>query len=184
MPTVGHSMGGHVAVTAAAEWPERTSALVVIDSMPRLPTELVSTFHSIGERPTRRYPDLETYVAKYRVRPAGTSTPPEVVRRLAMHAARREPDGSYVHKCDRRTYAERRAVDMVHYWKRVQCPALLVAGERSDRLTPERIALVRTAAPHARLRTISHAGHHVFLDQPAACARVVREFLTGEHLTG
>ena len=181
---VGHSMGGHVAVTAAAEWPERTSALVVIDSMPRLPTEIVSTFHSIGERPTRRYPDLETYVAKYRIRPDGTAAPAAVVRRLAAHAARRAADGSYVHKCDRRTYTERRAVDMVAYWQRVRCPALLVGGARSGRLTPDRVALVRAAAPHARFATVSDAGHHVFLDQPAACAHAVREFLTGANLTG
>ncbi len=181
---VGHSMGGHVAVLAAAEWPERVRALVVIDSMPRLPSEVLSAFRSIGHRPARRHPDLETYVAHYRVRPDGTSAPAEVVRRLAIHAARREPDGWYVHKCDRRTYAERRGVDMVGYWARVRCPALLLGGARSDRLTPERVSLVRGACPQARFATIPNAGHHVFLDQPAACGKAVREFLAGGDSTG
>ena len=181
---VGHSMGGHIAVLSTAEWPHRVRALVVIDAMPRMPSELLARYHGIGERPSRRYPDLETYVAHYRVRPAGTSAPAEVVRRLATHAARRESDGSYAHKCDRRTYAGRQPVDMVPNWKRVQCPALLVGGMRSDRLTPERLALVRQACPHAAVAMLPDAGHHVFLDQPAACAEVVRRFLTAGDSTG
>src|SRR5687767_10358958 len=59
MALVGHSMGGHNAMGFAAWYPERVSALVVVDSRPQLPPDRVDRMRERGQRPPRLHPTEE-----------------------------------------------------------------------------------------------------------------------------
>ena len=50
MTLVGHSMGGHNAMAFAAWYPERVSALVVVDSRPALPEDRVERMRARGQQ--------------------------------------------------------------------------------------------------------------------------------------
>src|SRR2546430_1444599 len=56
MTLVGHSMGGHNAMAFAAWYPERTAALVVVDSRPYLPPDRVQRMRERGRRAPRVAP--------------------------------------------------------------------------------------------------------------------------------
>ena len=50
MTVIGHSMGGHNAMTFSAWHPERVSALVIVDSRPAIPAERLQVMHARGRR--------------------------------------------------------------------------------------------------------------------------------------
>src|SRR5690606_22194806 len=98
---VGHSMGGTVSLVYAARYPGRVKRLVVVDSTLQMTPERVAALRGVGTRPGTRYASEEEYIARFRLRPAGTSAAPEVVRHLARHGGRRMPDGGWTHRSTR-----------------------------------------------------------------------------------
>ena len=53
---IGHSMGGHNAMSFAAWHPECVSALVIVDSRPVIPSDRLDRLRRRGERTLRPYP--------------------------------------------------------------------------------------------------------------------------------
>ena len=72
MVVVGHSMGGHNAMTFAAWYPERVAALVIIDSRPAIPAERSTVMHARGRRLPRLHPSEEAAVQSFRLLPRET----------------------------------------------------------------------------------------------------------------
>lgn len=174
---IGHSMGGMVAILFTAVHPERIRALVVVDSSMRMTDERVAALREIGSRPGSSYATQAEFVQRYRLRPAGTTAAPEIIRHLAERSARQLPDGRWTHKFDRHVYGQRDPIDSFPYWSRIAVPTLLVKGGRSQRISPELFAQVRAHCPHAELAEVPHSDHHVFLDNPRGFERVVKAFL-------
>jgi pimeloyl-ACP methyl ester carboxylesterase len=174
---VGHSMGGLVSLLYTATHPERIRALIVVDSSVRMPEDRAAMLRDVGSRPGSRYASRDEFVSRYRLRPGGTSAAPEIVRHLAERGARQLPDGHWTHKFDRNVYAQRNGLDGVPYWGRIRVPALLVKGSRSQRITPEILADVRTLCPHVEFAEVPHSEHHIFLDNPRGFERAVKAFL-------
>ncbi|MCH9673531.1 MAG: alpha/beta hydrolase [Gammaproteobacteria bacterium] len=173
---VGHSMGGMVSLVTAASYPEHIETLVVIDSMMQMTPERASTLRGIGEGKGRSFDTREAFIAGFKIRPAGTSAEPHIVRHMAQHSCRADDAGQWRNKFDRNVYAKRHPIDGFDYWSRVRAPALLVAGGASDRITPQVLARVRASCPHVSLHTVPDAGHHVTLDNPAGYRAGVSEF--------
>jgi len=174
---VGHSMGGMVSLVTAACYSNAVSALVVIDSMMQMTPERASTLREIGSGKGRTFPSAEAFVAGFKIRPEGTVAPPHVVRHMALNSCRQDEDGAWFNKFDRNVYARRHPIDGYDYWGQVSAPVLLVAGGRSDRITPEVETKVRGHCPQVEVRTVEGAGHHVTLDNPYGYRREVAEFL-------
>ena len=61
-------------------------------------------------------------------------------------------------------------------WEALTVPTLMIAGERGneDERERRRMLELRPDVTHA---VVPDAGHEVHLDQPAACAALVRDFL-------
>jgi pimeloyl-ACP methyl ester carboxylesterase len=174
---IGHSMGGMVSLTYAATYPGRLAKLVIVDTSVNLSEERLSAMRDVGQRGGSSYATREELVARYRLRPAGTLASPEVVRHIAGHSARQFPDGGWRHKFDRGVYALREKLDGMPFWDKVKVPALLVRGERSQRITPQVYADVKARAPQVELAEVPDSDHHVTLDNPAGFTRTVKSFL-------
>src|SRR5688572_7488774 len=109
---VGHSMGGSVALLYAATFPGRVGQLVVVDSIMLMPMERITQMRAFGARPASSYATQEELVARYRLSPPETHiAAPEVIHRMAMHSGRKDADGRWRHKADRRVYANSQQMD-------------------------------------------------------------------------
>lgn len=174
---IGHSMGGMVSITYAAMYPGRARALIVVDSNLLINAERIAGFNAVANRPGRDYASQEEFIANYRVRPGGSTAPPEALRHIAQHSGRCFGDGRWRHKLDRRVYADRELVDSYGFWNRIKIPALLMKGGLSTRMTPEGIAAVKSRAPQATMTVVPDADHHITLDNPAGFIRAAGDFL-------
>ena len=175
---IGHSMGGLVSLVYAATYPGRIRALIIVDSTLRMPEERVAMLRNVGNRPGSRYATHEEFLARYRLRPDGTTAAPEIIRHLAERGGRQLPDGTWTHKFDRNVYAQRNSFDGIPHCRKITIPTLVVKGGRSLRVTPQLIAEAQAQCPTLELAEVPHADHHVFLDNPRGFERVVKEFLS------
>ncbi len=175
---IGHSMGGTVALTYAATYPGRAGKLIVVDSTLQMTPDRVAKLREVGTRQGSSYATHEEFVARYRLRPAGTTAAPEIIRHLALLSGRQSGDGSWRHKFDRNVYATRETVDGLPHWDHIKIPALLVKGERSQRITPPLCAEVKARCPQVAFAEVPGSDHHVTLDNPAGFVRAVKAFLS------
>jgi pimeloyl-ACP methyl ester carboxylesterase len=174
---MGHSMGGLVSLIYAATYPGRVKKLVLIDSTLVATPDRVALLHQVGAREGKTYPTHDDFIENFRVRPAGTTAAPEILRYLAERSGREGADGLWRHKFDRNVYAKRVLIDFPPYWDRIDVPALYVKGGRSNRITPEIARDARTRCPHFELVEVPDADHHVTLDNPGGFVEAVRRWL-------
>jgi pimeloyl-ACP methyl ester carboxylesterase len=174
---VGHSMGGLVSLVYAATYPGRVRKIVIVDSTLVSAPDRVSVLHEVGAREGRRYGTHGEFVENFRVRPAGTTAAPEILRYLGERSGRQGPDGLWRHKFDRNVYSKRVFLDIPPYWNRIGIPALLVKGGRSERITPQIVADAKSRCPHVELAEVPGADHHVTLDNPDGFVAIVNDWL-------
>ena len=175
---VGHSMGGTVSLEYASTHPGRVGKLVVVDSTLQMTAERVAALREVGSRQGSTYASQEEFIARFRLRPAGTLAAPAIIRHLAQHSARQHPDGIWRHKFDRNVYATRETTDGLPRWNHITIPALLVKAERSARISPQVFKEVKARCPQVELAKIPGSDHHVTLDNPAGFVSAVSAFLT------
>jgi pimeloyl-ACP methyl ester carboxylesterase len=175
---VGHSMGGMVSLLYAATYPGRVAKLVVVDSRMLMPLNRVGAMREAGTRSAKTYASQAELISRYRLEPPGTHTPaPEIIHHMAVHSGREKPDGTWQHKFDRNLFAQFERVDGIPLWEKIRIPALLMKGERSNRLGPEVLAMVKARAPQVELIEVPDADHHIMLDNPGGFLTAVRGFL-------
>jgi|SRR5882672_1594261 len=175
---IGHSMGGTVSLEYAATYPGRAGKLIIVDSTVKMTEERVASLRDVGSRKGSNYATREEFLARFRLRPAGTSAAPEVLRHLAQNSARQFPDGTWRHKFDRKVYATRETTDGLPRWSHIRVPALLIKAERSQRISPQVLAEVTARCPQVQFTEVPHCDHHVTLDNPAGFVSAVKSFLT------
>jgi pimeloyl-ACP methyl ester carboxylesterase len=142
-----------------------------------MPEERAALLRDVGSRPGSSYTTRDDFLKRYRLRPAGTTAAPEIIRHMAERGGRQLPDGSWTHKFDRNVYAQRNSFDGIPYWSQITVPTLLVKGGRSNRVSRELFAEAKARCPYLELAEVPHSDHHVFLDNPPGFARAVRAFL-------
>jgi pimeloyl-ACP methyl ester carboxylesterase len=175
---VGHSMGGMVSLLYAVTYPGRVAKLVVVDSRMLMPLNRVGAMREAGTRSAKTYATQAELISRYRLEPPGTHTAaPEIIHHMAVHSGREKPDGAWQHKFDRALFAQFERVDGMPLWEKIKIPALLVKGERSNRLGPDVLAMVKSRAPQVELVEVPGADHHIMLDNPAGFVTAVRGFL-------
>lgn len=174
---VGHSMGGMCSLVYAATYPGRVGRLVVIDSTFHMTEDRVANLRNVGSREGRSYATREEFLAGFRLRPAGTTAHPAVLRHLAEVSARQSEDGRWRPKFDRNVYAQREPIYGIPFWEKIRIPALVVRGDRSPRISPETFAEIKKRCPQAELAAIANSDHHVTLDNPQGFVDAVRGWL-------
>ena len=178
---MGHSMGGILLTQYTGTWPQEVGALIVCDSRPVYSEEAADLLQQMGQRPGREYLTLEEYIAHFRIRPDGLRAPQAVHHYIARSAARQLPSGMWMHKIDRRVYAQRTAMNTLPFWQHITCPALVLRAEHSSRLTPALLQQICEVCPHMEWADVAGAGHHLMLDQPEQTAILVCAFLQRHH---
>jgi len=174
---IGHSMGGHNALSFSAWHPERVQALVVVDSRPAIPDDRLTLMHQRGERPLRLHPTVSDAVAAFRLLPRETVAD----RALLAHMAEEgvvQRDGGWVYRFDPASNRDRQPVDAWTLLHRITAPTLIVRGELSPVLPRPMAERMRQAIPNTSLVEIPGAYHHLVLDTPAAFGDALDAFLT------
>jgi pimeloyl-ACP methyl ester carboxylesterase len=174
---IGHSMGGMTSLIYAATHPGRVAKLVMVDSTMHMTEERIAPMREVGNREGKSYATQDEIVARYRLRPPGSTAPPAVIRHVAQHAVKQYDDDGWRHKFDRRIYALRESVNGFPHWNDIKIPALVVKGELSPRISPEVCAEIKTRCPQAEFAEVSNADHHVVLDNPTGFVEAVQAFL-------
>ena len=177
---VGHSMGGLVSLVYVATYPGRVKKIVVVDSTLVATPDRVAALHQVGGREGKSYATRREFVDNFRVRPAGTTAAPEILRYLAERSGRQGADGLWRHKFDRNVYSKRVLLDIPPHWNRIGVPVLLVKGGRSDRVTPAIVADAKSRCPQVHLVEVPGADHHVTLDNPDGFVDTVNAWLGHE----
>jgi pimeloyl-ACP methyl ester carboxylesterase len=176
MTVIGHSMGGHNAMTFAAWHPARVSALVIIDSRPSIPSERLQFMHARGRRLPRAHPSEDAAIRAFRLLPRETFAEPAFLAHLARAGMMRR-NGGWAWRFDPATHGNRAPVDAWPLLPQITSPTLIVRGGLSPILTPEMAERLRAGVPHASLVTIPDAYHHLTLDRPAEFTDVLDRFL-------
>ena len=177
MIVVGHSMGGHNAMTFAAWHPERVAALVIVDSRPAIPAERLTVMHARGRRIPRVHPSEDAAVQSFRLLPRETVAD----RALLAHVARAglmRRDGGWAWRFDPATHGARQPVDAWPLLPRITAPTLITRAALSPVLTQDMAERLQSSVPNASLVTIPGAYHHLTLDQPKEFSAALSTFLT------
>mgnify|MGYP003341064014 CR=1 FL=1 len=174
---MGHSMGGLVSLIYAATYPGRVKKIIIIDSTLVATPDRVAALHQVGGREGKTYATHADFVQHFRVRPAGTTAAPQILRYLAERSGRQGPDGVWRHKFDRNVYSKRVLIDIPPHWDRIKIPALLVKGGLSDRITTDIMAEAKARCPHVDVVEVPRADHHVTLDNPSGFVQAVNGWL-------
>ena len=171
---MGHSLGGFIALAYALSRRSRPRALIVVDMRARLTDSRFMRL--VRALPAPSYRDEAELLRRFRLLPADSRPQPALFRAIARHSVRPAPDGRLRLKSDRA--ALRRApVDLGPRLSELGCPCLFVRGQNSATLSARGLAEMRAGCPDASAADIPGAGHHVFLDQPAAFVAAVQKFL-------
>ncbi|MBR0829932.1 alpha/beta hydrolase [Bradyrhizobium manausense] len=187
---VGHSMGGMVSLIYSGSFPDKVSALVVLDGVTVLPggkspppaheriAKWVDQLDRLHDRTPHRYPAIEDAAARMQAHNKRLSR--ELALHLATHGTRQNADGTLSWKFDpyQRASAPHRlwSDDHVALWSRIACPTLLVNASESF-LGGARAAGLADHFKQARIETIFDAGHWLHHDKPEEVLGAIRVFL-------
>jgi len=163
-------------MTFAAWYPERVTALVIVDSRPAIPAERLTVMHARGRRLPRLHPSEEAAVQSFRLLPRETVAD----RALLAHVARAglaRRDGGWAWRFDPATHGARQPVDAWPLLSRITAPTLITRAALSPVLTSDMAERLRASVPRASLVTIPDAYHHLTLDRPAEFSSALSSFL-------
>jgi pimeloyl-ACP methyl ester carboxylesterase len=174
---IGHSLGGTIAIRAAARYGGDLAGIVVIDSplfeAPPEPQETVMGSVFGGER---TYPSREAVLARFRLVPEHPVLP-YVREHVAAWSVTRRDHGGWDWKFDRRMFGK-----MEPSWPLVRpadCRAMIIRAQHGM-MTPEMASgLAERLGQAATVFEIPVAGHHVLLDEPLCLVTALRAVLAG-----
>jgi len=173
---VGHSMGGHNAMSFSAWHPERVSALAIVDSRPSIPVERLARLRRRGERTLRPYPTLEAAARSFRLLPRETMADPAFLAHLGA-AGVVERAGQWFYRFDPASNTGRQPVDAWLLLDRITAPTLITRGALSPVLPRDMADKLRAAIRGAVLAEIPESYHHLVLDNPAGFVQTLDAFL-------
>jgi len=170
---VGHSMGGRVALTAAARYPGRFRSVAIVDIGPEAwRANWRSTLQAFERMPTG-FASMEQALA------AGGRD--EARRRLFLARLRQADGGGHRWHGDpdawKAMVVNHRSHSYWRDWERLGAiPALLVRGGGSEELRSRVAAEMRRRNAHVDFVELPGVGHNVPLLEPAALAATLKAF--------
>jgi pimeloyl-ACP methyl ester carboxylesterase len=156
----GHSMGGLVALSVAATWPERVAGLVMIGSGAKL---------DVSEKGLQKiHDDFAAHQERLRQVAWSPSTPPEIVERWAGISFTADQE---ITEADYRAIQRFDGTGLV-----IKTPTLIVGGA-DDIMTPPKLSHALGAIPGSVVKILPRAGHMMMLEQPDAFFAELDPFL-------
>jgi pimeloyl-ACP methyl ester carboxylesterase len=186
---VGHSMGGTISFIYSGTFPARVEKLVLIEGIGPLPAQFadapprmerwIAEVKMAPQRKIVEYPSLEA--AAQRLRRKNPRLDNALALELARGGMRRLANGTWVWKFDplHRTAAPQPFYlpQAVEFFRRIECPALIVNGAESHHTPRPDIAERLEAIRDARVASVESAGHMVHHDNPVRLAELVAGFI-------
>lgn len=186
---LGHSMGAGIASLVAASVPERVQRLVVIEALGGLAEtvertadrwrEAIAAARALPGKKLRVFSDLATPV-RARMQANQLSEP---AARLLVERGVRAVDGGYVWSSDPRltlpTPQRLSEPQLARLVAGIACPTTVVYADPPQAYFPEPLRTQRAQLlPDGRLHVIAGT-HHLHMEDPAAVADVIGDFLRG-----
>jgi len=173
----GHSMGGIAAIALAVAQPRLARAIIAIDIAVTSSSRRNRYLRHLQALPTVTYLDLATAKAKYRLMPAEGEIAPEVLAEVAERSLMRTANGRYTMKFDRESFFGSDGLDVAAAIRELKVPMLLVRAGHSRILTAEAAEAAQQANHLVKMVAIPDMHHHLILEQPAAIAGLIMEYL-------
>jgi pimeloyl-ACP methyl ester carboxylesterase len=170
-----HSLGGRVALFAATAQPERFAGLVLLDTGIWAPDALHDRLaRARGARRARIYATHAEARKRFQVLPPQPQPPAGVLDPVAEHGLRQVP-GGWMWKHDPAGFPPLYGPDVERCAATVRVPVTYVSGEHSSVVSPELAERAAAVLPHVTTVRIPSAHHHLPLEVPEACARLIDE---------
>jgi pimeloyl-ACP methyl ester carboxylesterase len=183
---VGHSKGGAAVAGVAAHHPGRIARAVLLDPVliaaPAPAGDPPSNLLAEGARRRREVWDSrEQIIASYASRPPFDGWRRDFLDAYVDGGTFVRPDGKVALKCpgeiEARVYEGAARSSSLDYLPLVEIPTLLVSGERSPTLPPERARHAVSLLRRGRLEILTGVGHFVPMEAPDAVLRLLGAFL-------
>jgi pimeloyl-ACP methyl ester carboxylesterase len=180
---VGHSASGRLSISFAANFPDKISRLIVVDS--GLAREEGA---AAGRPPTGNPPLVFESVDAAMAHFAKLSNPPRISHDRARaqqalvkvekgYMLKRDPDFQNTRpQGEGANLPQRPSRDVWHELAAVKCPIMIVRGTRSDRYTPEIIERISRDHPGIAWETVN-SQHDVADQAPQELIAAVRKFI-------
>jgi len=169
----GHSLGGYVALAAAATRDERIRAVLAIDVKSDWSDEDAALAERSRSGAQRVDPDRGALLDRLARSVAPTELTAAELESLGERSLE-QAEGGLRFRWDRRVLATE-PVEPFGFLAQVTCPVHVLAGAESTVMPPERARAFAAAIPGATVEIADGAGHHVELDAPELVARRILE---------
>jgi len=174
---IGHSLGGTIAIRAAARYGGDLAGIVVIDSpMYEAPPKAKETVMGSVFGGERTYPSREAALARFRLVPEQPVLP-YVREHVAAWSVTQRDNGAWDWKFDRGLFGK-----MAPSWPLVRpadCRAMIIRAQHGMMTQEMASGLAERLGPAATVFEIPVAGHHVLLDEPLCLVTALRAVLAG-----
>ena len=183
---MGHSMGGRNSYIWASRHPGALDSLVIVDTGPQgqeTGRRRIQQFQALPDE-LDSFDEFAQRVQEY------TGRNMEQVLGALKYSIRERSDGKWTWKYDKvlRTPGARppgwTAEQLWECVERIDCPTLIVRGERSDIFAEETMARMGQIIPDCATATIARAGHLVQGDNPADFLAEAEKLLDRVYGTG
>lgn len=169
---VGHSFGGSMARVAAYLHRKIFAGLILVDSV--IPALKGNRKTPVMPRlKSHFYPNLQSGMKRFRLRPPQPCQNQFLLDYVAAHSLR-QTDQGFAFKVDQAVFAKTvedpniSLPDGVTMIRSIDCPTAFIYGEQSRFFTADTRTFLTSLFEPGRLKQITAAHHHVFLDQPLA----------------
>jgi pimeloyl-ACP methyl ester carboxylesterase len=174
---IGHSLGGNVAIRAAAA-DTSTGSLAIIDYGPQVPAGVAQFFNREQQLLLRRYGSPDELCEQLSMK-LPLADPGDIAR-LAYDLVQRTQDGFYELRSDpeiHRRAIPHRSSELMSLLQGLRRPVLFLRGRASTVLSASAAAELSSNLPGSRLRTIENCGHAIPLENPKGLAKELLAFL-------
>jgi len=173
---VGHSAGGRNAMVYIAAHPDKVERVVIVDIDPLSYNPETAKLFAWYKSESDEWDSLEAVVERLRLRAPRASD--EILRHRAIHMTKELPGGRRIWKRDKTILLVYERAELWAYYRKINCPTLILRGEVSDTLTREVAQEMVQALPGAKLVEIKGAAHWCYDENPVDFEAAVREFLS------
>jgi pimeloyl-ACP methyl ester carboxylesterase len=168
---IGHSMGGAVALEAAAALPDRTTRIALLGTAAAIPVN-AALLNAARETPEQAYQMMTTWAHGFDAKMGGHPVPGLWMTGGTLALFNRNAPG-VLHADLAACNAWETGPDAA---RRVRCPALVIIAA-NDIMTPAKNgAELARLVPGSRAITLANCGHILVIEQPDATLDALSEF--------